>query len=53
MNDSGPGSILVLSTKEKRRPAARVEASSLWFWFPFFCGLVLSLILAQAGWYTI
>lgn len=53
MNDSGPGSILVLSTKEKRRPTVRVEASSLWFWFPFFSGLALALILAQTGWYSV
>jgi hypothetical protein len=53
MNDGGPGSLLVLSTKPKRRPQARAEASSLWFWFPFASGLTLALILAQSGWYTV
>lgn len=53
MNDTGPGSILVLSTKPKRRLPVRTEASPLWFWFPFVSGLAIALILAQSGWYTV
>jgi hypothetical protein len=45
--------MLVLAGKPKREPKIRTEASSLWFWVPFVGGLVLALLVAVSGWYTV
>ena len=49
----GPGSVLVLSGKPRRkRMAQRDEGTPFWYWLFVFAGLSVALMVANSGWYS-